>query len=332
MNFDLRQLRAFVAVVQTGSFSRAARMLGLSQSAVSQAVRQLEDELQVRLLDRTTRSLQLSQVGAEFLPGIQRVLADLDHQLRDLRDLREHRRGHVTVACVPSVALRLMPAVLAAFQRAHPMVNVTLKENSRRQIIAALRSGDVDLGIANVPDDDPDLDATRLLVDSFALVMRRDHPLAARPTVSWGEAATAGLVVMATGTGIRLEIERGVADFGAGEARHEAEHPATLLAMVEAGVGVAPLPSLAWPDADHPALTFRQLVAPAVERELYLIKRIGRDLSPAARTLQFGILQGAQVIRDRMARASGREAGHESCNSGTDVIRPLSRSPDASPG
>src|ERR1700710_2047088 len=141
INLDLRQLRAFVTVVQTGSFSTAARTLGISQSAVSQAIRQLEEELSVRLLDRTTRSLQLSKVGVDFLPGIQRLLADLDHQLQDLQDLREHRRGHVTVACVPSVALRLMPDVLASFKGEHPLVNVTIKEVSRNQIISFLRSG-----------------------------------------------------------------------------------------------------------------------------------------------------------------------------------------------
>ncbi|MGY8710781.1 LysR substrate-binding domain-containing protein [Bradyrhizobium sp. 18BD] len=298
-HLDLKQLRAFVRVVETGSFSAAARALGMSQSAVSQAVRQLEDGLQVRLLDRTTRKLQLSKVGADFMPGIQRLLADLDRQLQDLRDLREHRRGHVTVACVPSVALRLMPRVLAAFQREHPMVAVTLKEISRHQIFAALRGGDVDLGIANVPGDDPELDASHLLVDNFALVMRRDHPLSVRDAVSWTEASKAGLVVMASGTGIRLEIERGVAELGHGTPIHEAEHPATLLALVEAGVGVAPLPSLAWPEADHPVLTWRKLVEPVIERELYLIWRIGRDLSPAARALQRGILAGAQAIRDQ---------------------------------
>ncbi|WP_456743832.1 LysR family transcriptional regulator [Bradyrhizobium sp. USDA 4354] len=296
---DLKQLRAFVRVVETGSFSAAARALGMSQSAVSQAVRQLEDGLRVRLLDRTTRKLQLSKVGADFMPGIQRLLADLDRQLQDLRDLREHRRGHVTVACVPSVALRLMPHVLATFQREHPMVAVTLKEISRHQIFAALRGGDADLGIANVPGDDPELDATRLLVDNFALVMRRDHRLSARGTVSWAEASKAGLVVMASGTGIRLEIERGVAELGQGTPIHEAEHPATLLALVEAGVGVAPLPSLAWPEASHPVLTWRKLVDPVIERELYLIWRIGRDLSPAARALQRGILAGAQTIREQ---------------------------------
>lgn len=301
MNVDLRQLQAFVEVVQAGSFSRAARSLGMSQSALSQAVRQLEDTLQVRLLDRTTRNVQLSKVGAEFLPGIQRLLADLDHQLQDLRDLREHRRGHVTVACVPSVALRLMPGVLATFQRDHPMVGVTLKEVSRDLIIAGLRSGDVELGIANFPDDDPDLDATPLLTDSFALVMRRDHPLASQDTVKWQDGIAAGMIAMATGTGIRLEMERGLAGTRRTGPLHEAEHPATLLAMVEAGVGVAPLPGLAWPEADHPLLTFRKLIAPVIERELYLIKRVGRDMSPAGRALHRGILLGAQVFRDRAA-------------------------------
>ena len=228
-------------------------------------------------------------------------MADLDHQLQDLRDLREHRRGHVTVACVPSVALRLMPDVLATFKREHPMVNVTLKEVSRHQIIAGLRSGDVELGIANVPGDDPDLDATNLLTDSFALVMRRDHPLASQSAVNWKDGVAAGLVAMATGTGIRLEMERALAGTRASSPLYEAEHPATLLAMVEAGVGVAPLPGLAWPATDHPILTFRRLVAPVIERDLYLIKRVGRDLSPAGRALYRGIQLVAQSIRERTA-------------------------------
>jgi len=294
INLDLRQLRAFVAVVQTGSFSSAARALGMSQSAVSQAVRQLEEELRVRLIDRTPRSLKLSKVGVDFLPGIQRLLADLDHQLQDLRDLREHRRGHVTVACVPSVALRLMPDVLATFKRQHPLVNITLKEVSRHQIIAFLRSGDVELGIANVPGDDPDLDAKLLLTDSFALVMRRDHPLALKDFVTWEDGAAVGLIAMAAGTGIRLEMDRALPNPGKIGPLYEAEHPATLLAMVEAGVGVAPLPGLAWPATDHPILTVRRLTAPRIERELYLIKRAGRDLSPAGRALHLAILSVAQ--------------------------------------
>lgn len=291
INMNLRQLRAFVAVAQTGSFSRAARRLGLSQSALSQAVQQLEDELGVRLLDRTTRSVQLSAIGVDFLPGIQRLLADLDHQLQDLNDLKEHRRGHVTVTCVPSVALRLLPAILAQFQVAHPMVTVSVREAPRHQIIAALRSGDAELGIANVPGDDPDLDATFLLTDTFALVMRRDHPLAARESIGWPEAATAGIIAMAPGTGIRLEMDRGLPV--AALPRYEAEHPATLLAMVEAGIGVAPLPGLAWPKPDHPVLTFRPLIEPRVERALYLIRRAGRDLSPAGRSLHRAILSGS---------------------------------------
>jgi DNA-binding transcriptional LysR family regulator len=194
-----------------------------------------------------------------------------------------------------------MPLVLANFQRDHPMVSVTLKEISRHQIIAELRSGDVEMGIANEPGEDPDLDAVRLLTDTFALVMRRDHPLAAQDTVSWQDSATAGIVAMATGTGIRLEMERGLAQTVRNGPLHEAEHPATLLAMVEAGVGVAPLPSLAWPEIDHPALTFRKLVSPVVERQLYLIRRSGREMSPAGRALHRGILSGSQSLRDKFS-------------------------------
>jgi DNA-binding transcriptional LysR family regulator len=113
-------------------------------------------------------------------------------------------------------------------------------------------------------------------------------------SVSWEDGAAAGLVAMAVGTGIRLEMDRALPNPGKSGPLYEAEHPATLLAMVEAGVGVAPLPGLAWPAIDHPILTFRQLTAPLIERELYLIKRAGRDLSPAGRALYRSILSGAQ--------------------------------------
>ena len=95
---------------------------------------------------------------------------------------------------------------------------------------------------------------------------------------------------MAAGTGIRLEMDRALSNPGRSGPLYEAEHPATLLAMVEAGVGVAPLPGLAWPESDHPILTFRKLTNPVIERELYLIKRGSRDLSPAGRALHRAIL------------------------------------------
>jgi DNA-binding transcriptional LysR family regulator len=87
------------------------------------------------------------------------------------------------------------------------------------------------------------------------------------------DGVAAGLIAIAPGTGIRLEMERGLAEIGRGGPLHEAEHPATLLAMVEAGVGVAPLPSLAGPAADHPVLTFRKLVEPVIERAAIVPER-----------------------------------------------------------
>lgn len=283
---SLRQLHALVAIVQHGSFSRAAKALGMSQSALSQAVQQLEQHVGVKLLDRSTRDVRLSRIGQDVLPGIQRALEDLERQLAGLRDLRQHKRGRVAVACLPSAALRFMPTILAGFKRAYPHIDVSLKELPLSAIRDAVMTGQAELGIANIAPEDPDLHATLLTVDRFALVMRRDHPFASMTSVRWQDAAQADLVAMGSGTGIRAEIVRGLRQQTFEIITHyEAEHPATITALVEAGLGVAPLPGLAWPQPDHPTLTYRPLTEPQVERNLYLVKRPSQDLSPAGQAL-----------------------------------------------
>src|SRR3546814_7093241 len=109
MKVDLRKLRTFVAVGRHGGFGRAAADLGLTQSAVSVAVRRLEGELGVQLLDRTTRSVRPTAAGARLLPVATRLLDELDAALQEVRETGRRRRGRVTVACLPSVAARLMP-------------------------------------------------------------------------------------------------------------------------------------------------------------------------------------------------------------------------------
>ena len=100
MNVALRQLRAFLAVARHGSFSRAANEVRLSQSAVSLSVRQLERELGLKLLDRTTRQVQLTSVGATLVASGSRLVDELDATLRELRDIGVQHRGHVMMACV----------------------------------------------------------------------------------------------------------------------------------------------------------------------------------------------------------------------------------------
>src|SRR5271156_6073525 len=109
MNVALRQIRAFLAVAKHGSFSRAAQDVGLSQSAISLSVRQLENELGLKLLDRTPRQVLLTAVGETLAANGSRLIDELDSTLRELRDIGVQHRGRVAMACVPAVARSLMP-------------------------------------------------------------------------------------------------------------------------------------------------------------------------------------------------------------------------------
>ena len=113
VNFDLNDLQAFRAVVELGSFRRAAEAVSISQPALSRRIDKLEDALGVRLFERTTRSVTLTTVGRVFAPSAEQLLDDLDVALLGIRDVSTSRLGHVTIACVPSVAYYFLPSVIA---------------------------------------------------------------------------------------------------------------------------------------------------------------------------------------------------------------------------
>lgn len=126
------------------------------------------------------------------------------------------------------------------------------------------------------------------------MVVRRDHHLARRSAIRWKDALSEGLVIMGGQTGIRQEMERHIpsAELRAAS-RYEAAHPSSVLAMVTQGVGVAVMPSLAWPGADDRNLTVRSLEPPRLVRTLFLIRRMRKAFSPAAKAFRQTILSGA---------------------------------------
>jgi DNA-binding transcriptional LysR family regulator len=119
-NISLKQMRAFVAVAHAGSFTRAAEQLFITQSALSSLIRNLEAELQLRLLDRTTRRLELTDAGAELLQSLEQLLGDIDRMTSDLRDVRAIRRGRVRIGATPLLASTFIPAAIMAFHQQHP--------------------------------------------------------------------------------------------------------------------------------------------------------------------------------------------------------------------
>ncbi|MFM0175172.1 LysR family transcriptional regulator [Paraburkholderia sediminicola] len=282
MNVTLRQLRVFIEVARLQSFSRAGDEIGLTQSAVSRCVRELEGEIGLKLIDRTTREVQLTDVGGNLVSSVSRLLTDLDDALREIREIGEQRRGRVVVAASPTVACRLMPRVVASCGQQFPYIALGLRDDVQSDVVRKVKSGEVDFGVIIGPFSADDLLSESLMTDSFCVVSRDDHPLAAKERVAWTDLDGQQLVMLDYASGSRPIIDAAMQEYGvSATVVQELGHSATVFGLVEAGVGVSVLPWLALPLPAGASLVARPLV-PRAERTVELVRRRDRSLSPAA--------------------------------------------------
>lgn len=285
MNVTLRQLRVFIEVARLKSFSRAGEEIGLTQSAVSRCVRELEAELGLKLIDRTTRDVQLTDVGANLIASVSRLLGDLDDTLREIREIGEQRRGRVIVAASPTIACRLMPRVVAASERQFPFVTLGLRDDVQSDVLRKVKSSEVDFGVVIGPLDVADLVCEPLMIDSFCLVARADHALASYAQVPWTALNGERLVLLDHASGSRPLIDAALAAQRVNASVvQELGHSATVFGLVEAGIGVSVLPWLSLPLPAGSSLVARPLT-PRAERTVELVRRRDRSLSPAAQAV-----------------------------------------------
>ena len=126
MNFDIADLKAFVAVAELASFRRAAELLHISQPALSRRVEKLEQALSLKLLERTTRKVELNAMGRSFLPRARHVLAELENALLGMGELSERIHGLVSIACIPSAVEHFLAGTVRAFHQQFPRIRVRL--------------------------------------------------------------------------------------------------------------------------------------------------------------------------------------------------------------
>lgn len=291
MNVGLRQLRAFLAVARRGSFTRAAEDVGLSQSAVSLSVRQLENELGLKLLDRTTRQVQLTTIGSTLVATGSRLIDELDATLRELRDIGEQHRGRVVMACVPAVARSLMPECVVYCATRWPSISLSIDDSAASEVIRKVARGEAEFGIASGEIASAELLVQPLMEDPFRLVCRRDDPLAAKDSVRWTQLTGRRLVMLDNTSGSRHVIEATLSSTGTQvEVFLELAQPSSVLGMVETGVGIAIVPQLAAPRSDDTVLATLRLVRPVVNRTILMLRRRDRSLSPAASAVWAALL------------------------------------------
>lgn len=219
--------------------------------------------------------------------------------MAELSDLIEMRRGRVTVAVLPSISTSLLADALLLFRTAHPAIDISIRDDVAASIVGLVREARADFGIGLATGDMTDLEAIPLTVDRLMLVCRSDHPLAARPAVNWRDLAEEAVIAFAAGSSVRPLMERAFAENGMTlRPAIEAAHLSSAEGLVLKGLGVSVLPSTRALVISEPELTVKPLHDPFVTRDLVLLQRAGRTLSPAA-----------QVLKRELMRLAGEQSG-----------------------
>jgi DNA-binding transcriptional LysR family regulator len=309
MDVTLRQLRAYLAVLEAASFSEAARAMHLSQAALSGLIKELENRMGVRLLDRTTRSVSRTVVGEAFEPMVRRVLANLDEALESVTSLKELRRGLVRVAAPETLSCTLLPELIARYSSSHPGVDVRFDDVPIQQVLAGLQNGSTDIGfgpagvMAGVLADES-VETHLICADPLWVALRTDDPLTKGEAVSWKDLRDRPLINYMPNIAINVLSQV--------PPRHHPKQMVpvhrvnTALSMLRVRQGVVICPSMAGSLVRGFGLTFLPLRQPTVTWKIALFARRRASLSPAVEsflnfTLDFAPNWAATGLEKRRA-------------------------------
>jgi DNA-binding transcriptional LysR family regulator len=281
-------LQTFIAVVETGSYSAAARRLHMTQPAVSQHIRTIEKQLgDVRLFRRVGKQMALTQVGEELLVATRELLAMADKAVTRIRALRGQLVGHVTIGRVPAISERYLPPVLAQFHSAHPLVSFALVVGSLEALVEKLERQQLDLALLDEQQRRRGLSSHSLGRQEIVAVAPHGHRLLGQETVVPGMLREEPLVLPQAPSSLRRGIEdalrrRGEASVNLNVAL-ETDDPATALQAARSGLGLAFVPAALVPPLD--GIDQLRVQGLQLAQEWHLVQARERDASRAVREL-----------------------------------------------
>lgn len=282
MNITIRQLQAFSLTAKLESFTKAAKAMHLTQSALSQLVRELEQSMGVKLFDRTTRQLALTQVGVEFLASSNRILTDLDHARTNVNKWLAHRTGKVVIAAPLVLSSTYLAKVIAGFKSKFPDIELVLKDSLPDEVINQIRNGTADLGVGTLRRTESGLHTQDLFDESMVAIFSSDHALSRIKKLDWKHLEGESLLLPKFGSVFRELSEKGFAAAGISpELFFEANYVGTLIGLAAEGLGIAIVPKYATSLADATKTEWRQLNKPIIKRRVCLMRRLDTTMSPA---------------------------------------------------
>lgn len=308
--FEFYQLRCFVAVAKELNFRRAAERMNMTQPPLSRQIRLLEHSIGLRLLERSNRHVALTPAGETFLSHAIELLQRAEFAVLSSRQAERGELGTIAMGFVPSAAMEFVPRIVTEVARRLPGVTLTPAEMMSYEIVEALLGGQIDMGLARTTRRHSELEAIRVVKESFVLAVPADHPLATKETPVLSDLDGIDFVAYSVERGGFIQevheslfITEGIMP----KPVVEVSQTHSVLALVNRGVGVALVPgSSQTMKMDN--LAYRRIDLPEqYSSDIYLILGPNRDKPLLTRVRQLVVDELDSFHRD--ARRPGRAAG-----------------------
>jgi DNA-binding transcriptional LysR family regulator len=294
---ELRHMRTIVAVARHRSFTKAAEELFLAQSAISQQISRLEAEIGIQIFRRSSRSVELTEEGKVILDHAKRVLAEVEDLQGQMEALTGVMRGTVRIGGIYPFGPYDLYGVLADYRERYPGVAIHMVEDTQDEMLAMLRSDELDCAFASVDPDTigSDLAGTLLWEEEFVVIAAPDHPFADQPHVTWEELVEQDLIAYRENSALRRRFESTIGRRGMEP--HNAfvcTEMSAVRALAGTGLGVAVLPrSIA--ELPGPAVVLRPFRPDPVTWPIALVWRSDRRQPPAAKAFLALALERAEL-------------------------------------
>lgn len=313
---SLRHLRGFVAVAQAGSFTEASSRMFVTQSSLTATIQQFEEAVGLKLFDRTTRRVVVTEEGRRFLEQAQRILKDFDTAIGDLTALAQGQQGHIRIAAAASVISQFLTRAIPVFRASYPKVTISLRDAGSEQVEQMLLHGDLDFAVTSRHKGYADLDYTPLFEDRYGVMCAPGYELARRRgRLRWSDLPPQDYVAFSPDTGIGTFLAANASFSPLASGPHdEVSSTTSLYPLLSIGNRFSIVPALAARPQEFPQLVFRELTQPVLTRTICLITRRLRSLSPSARRIQDILVEtlrscelppGVTVVRGAKPRRAG---------------------------
>lgn len=299
----LRQIEGFLLAGELLSFSRAAEAMHITQSAFSQQVRELEASLGVRLFDRTTRRMALTDAGATLFTKMKKGVLAIDDACEEARAIARIERGHITVGTLASLAIGVVTRALGDLRKSYPGVKVSMREDYNGPLLERVTQGEVDFAVCAQGEASSGLQFEPLFEDELVAVMRRADARPG-PVLRWSALQDAALVMLVRDSATHEQITAALAaNRITREPDYHVANMFTALSMVRAGFGVTFIPAMVLREVNLGGLAWKRLQRPVPLRRIGICRRGDRTPSPAEARFELLLRAEVQRTRERMQAA-----------------------------